>query len=298
MSAHRYDLTILALGVVAVSSAAVIIREADAPALVIAFYRLGFASIPLLSIAGARRSLALPPSNRDRVLTLLAGLFLALHFAFWIESVQQTSIVTSVVLVAAQPLFVGLASAPLLGERLTRETWGGIALAAVGAAIMVAQDIGGDSGTLLGDFYAVLGAMFAAGYILAGRSVRSAGADWLPYVTIVDASAAMILLGLVGVGGKPLTGYSAETWACFLLLALVPQLIGHTALIRSLGYLPAAAVAVAILGEPVGATILGAIVLDETPTLLQAIGATFVLAGVYVGLRGERLMAERLVAPD
>lgn len=284
--AGRYDYAVLALGVVAVSTAAPLIREAAAPALVVATYRLGLASLPLVGAAVLQRR-SLPLSGKRSALGLLAGLCLALHFTFWIASVQQTSIVTSVALVTTQPLFVALASGPLLKESPGRGAWLGIALAACGAAIMVADDLGSGHATLEGDLFAVFGAIFASGYFLIGRSLRSEGQDWQSYVTLAYATAALVLLLLTFAGGESLQGYSTRTYVFLVLLALVPQLIGHTALNRSLGYLPAVAVAIAVLGEPVGASILSIIFLDEAPTVLELAGGLLILGGVYLGLRGS-----------
>jgi drug/metabolite transporter (DMT)-like permease len=290
-SVRGFDIAVLALGVCAVSTATLLIREADAPAIVIAAARLGLASLPLLAFSavqrmrGVSRDETLGAGSRRTGLILVAGVFLALHFGFWVASVKQTSIVTTVVLVTMQPLFVALMARPLLGERPHRDTWVGIALATAGAAVMVAADAGSGSDTLLGDLYAVLGAVFVSGYVLAGRQVMGSGLGWLPYVTRVYSVAAVILVAAALVAGETFTGYSTRTYGIFVLLALAPQLIGHTAINRSLGYLPAATVAVAILGEPVGATILGAMFLDETPTALQMAGALLVLSGVSFGLR-------------
>src|SRR5690606_23030500 len=89
--------------------------------------------------------------------------------------------------------------------------------------------------------------------------------------------------------GETVTGFSSETYVYLVLLALVPQIIGHTAINRSLGYMPAFAVALAVQGEPVGSTILAAGLLGEVPTLLELAGGLLVLLGVYVGLRpGQR----------
>lgn len=281
---RSFDYLVLVIGVVAVSTAAVLIREASAPALVIAAYRLSFASIPLLAVAAVRRSPLLDRGSGRLALGALAGLLLALHFAFWIASVKQTSIVTSVALVTIQPLFVAIASGPLLGERVRGATWIGIAVASCGAVIMVSNDLGAGRETLLGDLYAVLGALFAAAYFLAGRSIRAAGEGWLAYVTVAYSVAAVALIAIALAAGHDAFGYSQRTYVYLLLLALVPQLIGHTALNRSLGYLPVIAVTIAVLGEPIGATILGVAFLDETPTWLQAIGGLVLLSGVYLGL--------------
>jgi drug/metabolite transporter (DMT)-like permease len=285
MQARGFDYAILALGVVAVSTAALFIREADAPALVIATYRLTIASLPLLLLAAVQRRPVLPGDRTNLGLTLLAGACLALHFAFWIASVQQTSIITSVVLVTAQPLFVALASSFLLRERVTGGAWLGIAIAAAGAAVMVADDLGQDTDTLVGDLFAILGAVFAAAYFLIGRRLRAAGTSWLSYVTLAYSTSAVVLIAMAAIAGETFLGYSARTYGFLVLLALVPQLIGHTALNRSLGYLPAVAVTIAVLGEPVGATVLGAIFLDELPNALEIAGAALILCGVYVGLR-------------
>jgi len=280
---------VLFIGVVAVSSAAVLIREADAPALVIAAYRLGLAALPTGALAlvasrgqTSRHELWLWP--------ILAGAFLALHFGFWIASLQQTSVITSVVLVTTNPLFVGLASPLVLRERVSAATWAGIGIATVGAGLMAAEDLGEGLGTLAGDAYALLGAAFGACYLMIGRRVRPQ-MSWSGYVGVVYVVAAVLLVASVIVTREPFTGYSTRTFLMMGLLALVPQLVGHSAINWSLAYVPAALVAVAILGEAVGATILAAIVLQETPSALEVVGALLVLTAVYVALRPGRVPA-------
>jgi drug/metabolite transporter (DMT)-like permease len=286
MQGRPFDLGVLALGICAVSTAAIFIREADAPSLVIAAYRLGLASLPLLLIAAARRQLRF--SNRTHLaLCALAGACMAAHFGFWIASLKTTSVITSVALVASQPLFVAVLSGPLLREPPSRGIWLGLALATAGALVMVAEDFGEGRETLKGDLFAVLGAMFAAAYILTGRFVRTGGAGWSSYVTVAYSVAAVLLVLGVLVDGSSFTGYSTRTYVFFLLLALVPQLIGHTVLNRSLGYLPAVTVAIAILGEPVGATVLAALFLGEDPSAVEVAGGFLLLAGVYLGVRAS-----------
>ena len=281
---RAFDYAVLALGVMAVSTAAIFIREADAPALVIATYRLCLASSPLLLIAGLRRT-DLTQGSRERMgLTLLSGVFLALHFAFWISSVQETSVVTSVVLVTLAPLFVTIASKPVLGETPSRAIWLGLAVAVAGTLVMVSEDFGAGGDTLRGDGFALLGAVFAAAFLLAGRRVLYGGGRWFQYSTASYSCAAVILLVIAVIAGDSFTGYSNHTYVFLVLLALVPQLVGHTSVNRTLGHLPAMAVSLAVQGEPVGATVLAALFLHETPSALQLIGALLVLLGVYIGL--------------
>nr|ART39613.1 J541 [uncultured bacterium] len=286
MQPRVFDFAVLAIGICAVSTAAVLIREADAPSLVIAASRLGLSSAPLLLIAASRRQVPLS-NGRMLLLSAIAGVLMALHFGFWIASLKDTSVITSVALVASQPLFVALASGPILGERPSRAIWLGLALAIAGALVMVVEDIGESSSTLTGDLFALLGAVFAAGYILIGRSVRTHGAGWSAYISVAYPVAALLLIAGVLVTDDSFSGYSTKTYVMLVLLALVPQLIGHTALNRSLGYLPAVTVAIAILGEPVGATILAALLLDENPTLPETAGGMLLLAGVYLGVRAS-----------
>jgi len=284
-----YAHAVLAIGVVAVSCAAVLIREAEAPALVIAAYRMGLAALPTgaLALATGRQR-----TSQDGlwVWPLLAGVFLALHFGFWIASLQQTSVITSVVLVTTNPLFVALASPFVLRERVSAATWVGIGIATAGAALMAAEDVGEGLGTIVGDLYALLGAIFGAAYLMIGRRARPQ-LSWARYVGVVYTVAAVLLVLSVLVAGEPFTGYSTKTFVMLGLLALVPQLVGHSAINWALAYVPAALVAVAILGEPVGATALAAIILEEMPSGFEIAGALLVLAGVYVVLRPRQVLA-------
>jgi drug/metabolite transporter (DMT)-like permease len=242
----------------------------------------------MLAFTAYRRESLLPGRGERAVLTLVAGIALALHFGFWIESVKQTSIVTSVVLVCTAPLFVALASGPLLGERPTRAVWYGLAVTLLGTLVMVGEDIGEGADTVRGDLYALLGAVFTAVFLLVGRRLLSTEGRWLPYSTATYSIAAVILATAVIVKGDPLTGFSNETYLYLVLLALVPQIIGHSALNRSLGYVPAFAVALAVQGEPVGSTVLAATLLNEVPTVFELAGGALVLVGLYIGLRPSR----------
>ena len=279
---------VLGIGVVAVSWSAIIIREAEAPVLVIASYRMVLASLPVGLLALVQQRRAPEPVTRGTVAPLLlSGLFLAAHFAFWITAVQRTSVVTAVVLVAAQPLYVALAAPLLLGERVDRRLWASFAIAAAGALIMASGDFGEGSGSISGDVYAVLGGISAAGYIIIGRRVRPT-TSWVRYVGVVYPVTAVLLLATALVAGDALTGYSTKTLVMMGMMALGPQLVGHNAINWALAYLPAVVVAIAILAEPVGTTALAALILDELPSALQLIGGVVVLAGVYLALRSEQ----------
>ena len=278
----------LATGVIAISWSAILIREAQAPALVIGTYRMVLAGLPMGALAVIQQRRAPEPiSTVTFAPLLLSGVLLAAHFGFWIASVQQTSVVTAVVLVAAQPLYVAVASPLLLSERVEPRVWLALLIATAGALTMVAGDIGDGLGTLVGDLYATLAGIFAAGYFIIGRRVRPT-ISWPRYVGTVYPVTAVLLLAAVLIAGESLTGYSTKTLVMMGLLALGPQLIGHNAINWSLAYLPAILVAIAILGEPVGSTVWAAIILDEQPSFAEILGAPLVLVGVYFALRPKR----------
>ena len=286
---------VLGIGVSAVAWAAILVREADAPALIIAAYRLGLAAIPMGALAVIQHRRAPEPISTGTVAPLvLSAAFLAAHFGFWIASLQRTSVVTAVVLMATQPLIVGIAAPLLLGEAVDRRVWLALAVALAGTAAMAIEDAGEALGTVVGDLYAVLGGIFAAGYLMVGRYARP-GTSWLRYVGTVYPIAAVFLLASVLVAGDSFTGYSTKTLLMIGLLALGPQLIGHSAINWSLAYLPVMIVAMAILVEPVGSTFLATVILNERPSGVELAGGALVLAGVYLALRPER-QAETVVA--
>ena len=282
------QLLVLVAGVIAISWAAPLIRLAEpAPALTIAALRLVVSAPPMIALAATRRARAASPlGRRDLGLLVVSAVALAAHFAFWVESVQRTSILASVVLVTMQPLFVAIGAWLFLGERPSRAVSVGIALGVLGAALLVGQGAS-DGGTLTGNLFALIGGVMSSVYLVVGRGVR-ARLSTATYGAVVYSITAVILMALVLATGTQVGGLPASAYWFIVLLALVPQLIGHNAMNWALGSLSAAVVAVAILGEPVGSAIIAAVVLDEVPTVIEVAGGAVVLAGVYVALRGER----------
>jgi drug/metabolite transporter (DMT)-like permease len=297
-------LLILFFGLLAVSTASIFIRyaQANAPSLVIAAYRLSFAVIGLAPFAWTRRRDELGAlTSHDLLLALLSGFFLALHFATWITSLEFTTVASSVVLVTTTPLWVGLFAPVVLKEPLPRIVAFGLGLALIGSTIVGLSDVCGLSSTGLtcpswaqmlhgraftGDLLALAGAVMAACYLMIGRSLRSR-MSLLSYIFLVYGMAACVLIIAMFARGQSPFGYPPSTYLWFLLLAFIPQLIGHTTFNWSLRYLSAAYVSISLLGEPVGSTILAYLILRETPTALKVFGAILILIGIYVASRSE-----------
>lgn len=278
---------VLALGVLTVSTAALLIRLAgDAPALVIGAYRLTTASLVVLPLALARGELR--GLGRSAVMSAVAsGAFLAAHFGFWISSFEYTSVASSVLLVTTSPLLVALVSPLVTGDRPSARTLLGILIALTGSTAIAWGDAGIDPGSLFGNLLAVLGAVAVAGYYVIGRALR-ARLSLLAYVSLVYPAAALGLIGTALAFGHPLVGYSPATVLWMVLLGLGPQVVGHSSLNWVLKYMSATAVSTVVKAEPVIASVLVWLLLGEAPTVLQVTGGTVVLAGVYLALSGER----------
>jgi drug/metabolite transporter (DMT)-like permease len=275
----------LAIGIVAVSFASIFIRLAEAPSLVIAASRLTIASLILAPVALIRSKEELRAlTKRDLQLALLSGLFLGLHFATWISSLEYTSVASSVVFVGTSPIFVGLASHFLLKERVSRQMFVGIPVSVLGGMIIGYGDFGLGARELFGDLLAIAGAVTVSGYLLVGRRLRPK-LSLLSYIFLVYSTAAVFLIVLCLATGHTFSGYPRQTYLMFFLLAVVPQIIGHSSFNWALKYLPATFVGVSILGEPIGSTILAYFILNEVPTLTKIGGGVLILAGIYISSR-------------
>ena len=229
----------------------------------------------------------------ELAIALGAGGMLALHFWSWNTSLGLTSIAASVVLVDTQPIVVALLSAVWLHEAPTRRQWMGIIIAMAGALIVASPDFAKDATTaaahpraLLGDLLALIGAATAAIYFVVGRRLR-ATLDLWAYVGIVYGACLVVLLLLVAATDAPLLPQPPREIAIFLALALGPMLLGHTGLNWALKHSPAYVVNITLLGEPIGATLIAAMLpgIREIPGPATFIGGAVVFAGVILTAR-------------
>jgi len=281
----------VSVGIVAISFAAIFIRLCDdVPSLMIATYRLTISSIVLVCIAKLRGFRLGSFTRRQLLLGMLGGLFLALHFWLWISSLKFTSVASSVVLVTTNPIFVGLFSYLLFKERQSPELILGIFLSFSGSIILAIGDsgLGGLSvqnpSQLLGDTLALLGAIMVSGYLMVGSYLREK-MDILSYVSIVYSFSALLLLATSVCLEIPFTGYKASSYLYMALLAVAPQLIGHTVINWALKHLKTSMVAITILGEPIGASILAYLIFHETIGSFQAVGIVLIFLAIIIASR-------------
>ena len=286
--------SVLAIGVISVSFAAVFIRLADAPSLVIAAYRLCLAALILAPFAvklSGKELRKIP--GRNLAMMLLAGGFLALHFGLWVTSLSYTSVATSVVLVTATPIFTAVASYLLFKEKLTVKIVLGITVSIGGSVVIGYGNWSIGTNQLLGAGLALAGALAIAGYLLTGRRLRRT-TGLLSYTFVTYSSAAVLLLITALASGYSLSGYSGNTYLMFVLLALIPQILGHSSLNWSLKFMPATMVTIAVLGEPIIATTLAFLILNESPTLTEIIGGILILGGILIAFRGNKIPTAQL----
>jgi drug/metabolite transporter (DMT)-like permease len=287
---------VLTLALVGVSFSGPLVRLSHANALAIATWRLGFSLVVVaiaLLITGEWRQWR-RVSRRELAIATGAGAMLAIHFWSWNASIALTTVAASVVLVNTQPVVVALLSVFWLREAPSRRQWLGIAIAMLGALVVALPDFASASTAahpraLLGDLLALVGAVAAAIYFVSGRRLR-ATLDLWPYVALVYGSCFVVLLMFAALTGAPLTPQPPRELAIFAALALGPMLIGHTGLNWALKHSRAYVVNLTLLGEPVGATVLAALLpgIREVPGAATVIGGAVVLAGILMTARGER----------
>lgn len=292
---------VLALAVFGIAWAAPLIRLSTAPPLVIAAWRLVIAESVLLVILVWRgewrawRRVA----PRDHLIAAGAGAMLALHFWSWNASLAYTTVAASVVLVNLQPAIVAVGSAVLLHEAVTRRQTLGLTVGMLGALLVAVPAILGTGGAtglateapfgmppqIFGDVLALLGAITASLYYLAGRRLR-ATLDLVPYVALVYGWCTLALVALAIVRGDPLGPYGTQDWLIFAALAVGPMLLGHTGMNWALKHLPAHVVNLTVLGEPVGASLLAMLIpaIGERPDLWTIAGGAMILAGAFWAL--------------
>jgi drug/metabolite transporter (DMT)-like permease len=284
---------VVLIGVLATSTAAIFIRYAQGeglPSLVIAAGRLTLAALLLTPFAlRAHRPELAALTRHDLVLGAASGFFLAIHFATWIASLEYTSVLISVVFVSTSPLWVALLELFFLRVRLGALVWFGLIIALIGGIAIGTAGGGGDdvgSNPVLGGALALAGAVAIAVYLVIGRKLR-AKLSLLPYIWAVYGFAALFLIAFVIVAGLPITGYSPNGLIWIILLALVPQLVGHSSFNYALRYLSATFISIATQMEPIASAILALIIFREQPTAAQVVGSLAILAGVLLAIWGQ-----------
>ena len=284
------DLTLITVAICAVSTSGPLIAATAAPALAIAFWRNAFGAAALLPFAvGRRRAELRHLTARERRLIVLAGILLAAHFATWVPSLRYTSVASSTALVATQPVWSALL-ARSQGAIIRASAWLGIGLAVVAAALLTGLDVRLSGRALTGDVLALIGGVFAAGYVTVGAAVRRT-VSTTSYTSGCYSVTAAVLLAVCLIGRQPLTGYSGDDWLRILAITAGAQLLGHSIFNRVLRTTSPTIVSLSILFEVPGAALIAAVFLHQHVRLEQLPAAALLLAGLALVIRsGARAM--------
>ena len=275
------DSVLLAVGVVAVSTSGPIMATVVAPALAVAFWRnaLGAAATGAY-VAMRRRHEVAVLTRRHLLLIGGAGFLLALHFGTWVPSLRLTSVASATALTCVQPVWSALITRAQ-GRAVRGRVWLGVAVALAGALLLTGLDLSVRGDALLGDLLALLGGMFAAGYVALGEEVRR-DVSTAAYTSVCYSVAAVLLLLACLIGGLQLGGYPARTWILLAALTLGAQLLGHSVFNRVVKSTSATVVSLVILFEVPGAGILAAIWLHQSLEVLAIPALLLLLAGLAI----------------
>lgn len=285
----------LGCGVLVVSTASILVRFAHGqgvPSLAIAAWRLAIAAVLLLPLLMLRSRPELGRlSRRDWGLAIASGVFLALHFASWIVSLEYTTVASSVALVTTNPIWLALFSVLVLRERMPASRLAAVALAMAGSGVVIWADGGSGGGRggapLLGDALALVGSFAMCGYLLIGARLR-AHVSVLVYIGVVYAVAAACLVALALVSGTAMAGYPGFAWILLVVMALGPQLLGHGSFNYALKHVSPTMIALAVLGEPVGSALLAWLLFDEAVGIVKMAGMALLLAGIFLAAKAEK----------
>jgi len=275
----------LLIATLAVSFAAILIRMSDAHAFVIAFWRLAIATVAMLGIGtvlGKTSDLRRIRADREFLLLVISGFFLAVHFASWTLSLEYTSVAASVAIVDSSPIIVAILSLLILKESVSKTQITGIVLAVVGAAIIGLVDSSGTE-SLFGNALAFIGAAAVAVYLIIGRTSRTRLSTFSYVIVVYGFCAFFLLVASFSVNASIITDDLSQ-YLLFLLLALGPSCLGHSLYNYALGHIRAPIVSTTTLGEAVGSTILAVFILSEIPGPIFVVGAFILFAGVILTL--------------
>lgn len=270
------------IGVISVSLSAIFVKLAQAESGVIAFYRMLFSVIIMSPLFFYKYRHELKGfSKRDWLFSSVAGIFLAFHFILWFESLNYTSVASSTVLVTLQPLFAFVGTYFFFKEKLSIKTILSGAIAIGGSFLISWGDFKVSGSALYGDMLALISCALITAYLLFGQDVRKR-ISLITYTMVVYSVSTICLFFYILIKGESFGPYPSSTWIWFLLLAIIPNLLGHTLFNWAVKYVSTNAISVAILFEPIGAAVLAYFIFAEKLIASQLVGGTIILLGLML----------------
>lgn len=279
----------LFIGVLSISTSAIFVKIAAAPAAITAFYRLFFVVLilaPIVLLDARHRKEIVEMTPKHRLLAFISGGFLSVHYVLWFESLNYTSVASSTVLVTLQPLFSLVGCYFLFNERFSKTAVIGCSLAILGCFIIGWGDFQISGKALLGDFMALIAASMIAMYFMIGQQMRQTMSA-VPYSFVGYVSSSIILSLYAFSQNISFINYSLKTWGAFLGLSVIATILGQMSFNWLLKWFSASVISMCILGEVIGTSILAYFILNETIMLQQGIGIFIILFGLSLFLIEE-----------
>lgn len=286
---EKHPMIMIVIGIIGISLSAIFVKYSQAPSVVTAAYRLLWTVLlmsPVVLFQKSRRKELLSTDKKTVLLCAVSGIFLALHFVIWFESLKHTSVASSTTIVCTEVIWVALGFCLVMHGRLSAKAILAIAVTLVGSIIIAWSDSSSGGNHLYGDILALLAAMAVAVYTLIGRVARTTTSTTI-YTYIVYVCSALTLLVITAVQGLPLTGYGSSGIIVGLLLAVFSTILGHSIFSWCLKFLSPAFVSASKLCEPVVAALFAAVLFHEIPGILQLAGGAVIIGGVIYYSRIE-----------
>ena len=280
---EKHPMIMIVIGVLGISLSAIFVKYSTAPSAVTAAFRLGWTVLLMSPVVWAKREVReelLHVNKRELGLSVLSGLFLAIHFVLWFESLQHTSVASSTSIVCMEVIWVALGFCLFLKGTLSKQAVLAIIIAFAGSVVIAYSDSSAGDAHLYGDILALVSAVAVAVYTLLGRIVRN-NVSTSVYTYVVYASCAAVLLGTCMVQSYPLFGYGMSAVIVGLLLSVFSTILGHSIFSWCLKYFSPAFVSASKLCEPVAASIMAVFLFRELPSVLQIFGGAMIIGGVY-----------------
>lgn len=279
---EKHPFIMIVIGLIGISLSSIFAKYSPAPSAVTAAWRLLWTVILMSPVVLGKRQFRQElagAATKSIFLSCLSGLFLAIHFALWFESLHHTSVASSTTIVCTEVIWVSLGFWLFLKGHISRKAMLAIAVTLCGSALIAFAD--SSSGAhLYGDILALLAAIAVAVYMLIGRVVREKLSTSV-YTYIVYCACGASLLILCAVQNESLFAYGAAPSVVGLLLAIFSTILGHSIFSWCLKYFSPSFVSASKLCEPVVAAILAAFLFREIPKVLQILGSVLILGGVY-----------------
>ncbi|SEM88598.1 DMT family transporter [Paenibacillus sp. OV219] len=277
----------LLIGMLAISFAPILVRYSHAPVSVQGMYRMLFTFVLMLPFGSKQFGDVKHISRKDWLMLILAGIFLALHFLLWMASLTYTSIASSTILLALEPVFVLVGAYFLFRDKANKLAIIGIVIALVGAMGIGSGDIVLSSRAFFGDMLSFLGALAVSVNMLLAKQIMKRVSSYL-YSCIVFGITTVCFFIYNVTMGISMTDYAQREWIVFLLLAIVPTVFGHLIFNWLLKYVKPTTISMSVLAEPVGASLLGMMLFSEMISGFQLISGAFIIIGLILYMRAEK----------